>query len=60
MLSRKGQNVKLASRLTHYKIEVKGLDEVNIDEYRGQYNNAMPEEDIEEKEENSDEESTNA
>lgn len=31
-IGKKGQNVKLASRLTHYKIEVKDIDEVNLDE----------------------------
>lgn len=53
-IGKKGQNVKLASRLTHYKIEVKNLEEVNVDEYRSQYSNVMPddiEESIEEKEE---------
>ena len=38
-IGRKGQNVKLASRLTHYKIEVKCLNDVNIEEYREKYNN---------------------
>ena len=37
-IGKKGQNVKLASRLTHYKIEVKDLDEVDVDEYRRSYN----------------------
>lgn len=37
-IGKKGINVKLASRLTHYKIEVKCLDDVNIDEYRSKYN----------------------
>lgn len=36
-IGKKGQNVKLASRLTHYKIEVKGYDDVNINEYREAY-----------------------
>ena len=43
-IGRKGQNVKLASRLTHYKIEVKLSSEVNIDEYREKYNNVILEE----------------
>lgn len=47
-IGKKGQNVKLASRLTHYKIEVKGLDEVNIEEYREKYSNIKPEDGIEE------------
>ena len=37
-IGKKGINVKLAARLTHYKIEVKCLDDVNIDEYRSKYN----------------------
>ena len=47
-IGKKGQNVKLASRLTHYKIEVKGLDEVNIEEYREKYSNIKLEDSIEE------------
>jgi len=31
-IGKKGQNVRLASRLTHYKIEVKNKDEVNTSE----------------------------
>ena len=49
-----GKKVKLASRLTHYKIEVKNIEEVNVDEYRSKYDNVMPEdieEAVEEKEE---------
>ena len=46
-IGKKGHNVKLASRLTHYKIEVKGLDEVNIEEYREKYSNIKPEDSIE-------------
>lgn len=41
-IGKKGQNVKLASRLTHYKIEVKSYDDVNVEEYRSKYNNVMP------------------
>jgi N utilization substance protein A len=35
-IGKKGQNVKLASRLTHYKIEVKDIDEVDLDEIKVQ------------------------
>lgn len=45
-IGKKGQNVKLASRLTHYKIEVKGYDDVNIEEYREKYSNIAPTEEI--------------
>lgn len=66
-IGKKGQNVKLASRLTHYKIEVKSVEDVNIADLREKYPNTAPieiEEDtnsvetIEVKHEN--EESTNA
>lgn len=51
-IGKKGQNVKLASRLTHYKIEVKSYDDVNVEEYRSKYNNEIPvEEEYEEMEE---------
>lgn len=43
-IGKKGQNVKLASRLTHYKIEVKSYDDVNVEDYRSKYTNEMPEE----------------
>lgn len=43
-IGKKGQNVKLASRLTHYKLEVKSYDDVNVEEYRSKYTNEMPEE----------------
>lgn len=43
-IGKKGQNVKLASRLTHYKIEVKSYDDVNVEEYRNKYTNEIPEE----------------
>ncbi len=46
-IGKKGQNVKLASRLTHYKIEVKGYDDVNIEEYREKYSNIAPADDLE-------------
>ena len=48
-IGKKGQNVKLASRLTHYRIEVKNYDEVNIEDYRSQYTNEE-DVDMEEKE----------
>ncbi len=38
-IGKKGQNVKLASRLTHYKIEVKCYDDINVNEYREKYSN---------------------
>lgn len=51
-IGKKGQNIKLASRLTHYKIEVKSIEDVNIEEYREKYQNVMPvEEDVESKKE---------
>ena len=36
-IGKKGINVKLASRLTHYKIEVKSMEDVNIEECRSKY-----------------------
>ncbi len=33
-IGKKGQNVKLASRLTHYKIEVKDIEEVNLEDIK--------------------------
>jgi len=46
-IGKKGQNVKLASRLTHYKLEVKSYDDVNIEEYRSKYTNEnLIEEDV--------------
>ena len=62
-IGKKGQNVKLASRLTHYKIEVKNLDEVDIDEYRKLYANTVDvvyDDSVEEKEDMTNEESANA
>ena len=55
-IGRKGQNVKLASRLTHYKIEVKVRNDVNIDEYKEKYGNI----DVLEMESVDNEENTNA
>ena len=52
-IGKKGINIKLASRLTHYKIEVKCIDDVNIEELREEYNNVIVESD-------NDEENTNA
>ncbi len=45
-IGKKGQNVKLASRLTHYKIEVKNYDDVNIEDYRSKYSKESLEEEI--------------
>ena len=61
-IGKKGQNVKLASRLTHYKIEVKSSLDVDIEELNAKYNKIVfdDEEKIDEKEEISDEESSNA
>ena len=61
-IGKKGQNVKLASRLTHYKIEVKSSLDVDIEKLNAKYNKVVlgEDEDIEEKEELSDEESSNA
>lgn len=42
-IGKRGQNVKLASRLTHYKIDVKCYDDINVDELRSKYNNIEPE-----------------
>lgn len=47
-IGRKGQNVKLASRLTHYKIEVKSLADVDIEEYRKKYTKELLEKEIQE------------
>ena len=43
-IGKKGQNIRLASRLTHYKIEVKGYDDVDIEEIRSKYGNVIDEE----------------
>ena len=61
-IGKKGQNVKLASRLTHYKIEVKSSLDVDIEKLNAKYNKVVlgEDEDIEEKEELNDEESSNA
>jgi len=56
-IGRKGQNVKLASRLTHYKIEVKCATDVNVEEYREKYNNTVV---LEEMDSEDYEENTNA
>lgn len=49
-IGKKGQNVRLASRLTHYRIDVKCYDDINVEELRSKYNNIEPEveEDLEE------------
>ncbi len=60
-IGKKGQNVKLASRLTHYKIEVKSYNDVNITELREKYSNIKEiEEEPETKVEDDHEESANA
>ena len=64
-IGKKGQNVRLASRLTHYRIDVKNSEEVDIDELERKYANVVYRtEDIEEVEEVSEEvnneEDTNA
>ena len=56
-IGRKGQNVKLASRLTHYKIEVKCSNDINVDELREKYNNTVV---LEEMDSEDYEENTNA
>ena len=59
-IGKKGQNVKLASRLTHYKLEVMDASEVNIEELREKYGHVdMVDEIIEENIDNN-EESTDA
>ena len=47
-IGKKGQNVKLASRLTHYKIEVKSYNDVDVEEYRSKYGNKLVEDVLEE------------
>ena len=42
-IGKKGQNVKLASRLTHYQIEGKCYDDGKVNEYREKYNNTYME-----------------
>ena len=42
-IGKKGINIKLAARLTHYKLDVKCLDDVNIEELREKYNNVISE-----------------
>ncbi len=42
-IGKKGQNVRLASRLTHYKIDVKCIDEVNEEELEAKYTNKINE-----------------
>lgn len=49
-IGKKGQNVKLASRLTHYKIEVKSYDDVNVEEYRSKYSKEQLEEELQQEE----------
>ena len=59
-IGKKGQNVKLASRLTHYKIEVKGYDDVNIDELKDKYGKDYSDIEIIEENVSDGEESSNA
>ena len=57
-IGKKGINVKLASRITHFKIDVKCDTEVDVNEYREKYSNVNIEE-IDEDTDNN-EEDTNA
>ena len=57
-IGKKGINVKLASRITHFKIDVKCDTEVEVNEYREKYSNVNIEE-IDEDTDNN-EEDTNA
>ena len=57
-IGKKGINVKLASRLTHFKIDVKCCDEVDVDSYKEKYANVNMDELLEEEDNN--EENTNA
>ncbi len=65
-IGKKGQNVRLASRLTHFKIDVKCLDDVDINELREKYENNTYEEPVKDKpkeiesDNNEEKESTNA
>ena len=65
-IGKKGQNVRLASRLTHYRIDVKNSEEVDIDELERKYANVVyrtedTEEEVKEvSEEVNNEEDTNA
>ena len=42
-IGKKGQNVRLASKLTHYRIDVKCSDEVNVEELEAKYANKTKE-----------------
>lgn len=42
-IGKKGQNVRLASRLTHYRLDVKCIDEVDVSELEAKYANKMKE-----------------
>ena len=42
-IGKKGINIRLAARLTHYKLDVKCIDDVDIDELRSKYNNVISE-----------------
>ena len=61
-IGKKGQNIKLASRLTHFRLDIKCIDEVNINEIREKYSNVEYVEEATEKESdiNENKESANA
>lgn len=61
-IGKKGQNIKLASRLTHFRLDIKCIDEVNINEIREKYSNVEYVEETAEKESdiNENKESANA
>lgn len=52
-IGKRGVNIKLASRLTHYRIEVKCSDDVNVEELREKYANQV-EMDVDNNEESAD------
>lgn len=61
-IGKKGQNIKLASRLTHFRLDIKCIDEVNINEIREKYSDVEYVEEATEKESdiNENKESANA
>ena len=61
-IGKKGQNIKLASRLTHFRLDIKCIDEVNINEIREKYSDVEYFEEATEKESdiNENKESANA
>jgi N utilization substance protein A len=42
-IGKKGQNVRLASRLTHYRIDVKNIEDVDVEELEKKYANKISE-----------------